>query len=206
MIRHFLAGAALLACSLIFTPALAAPTVGKPAPDFTATDALSGESVTLSELKGKLVVLEWNNPLCPFVKKFYSVGAMQQLQANATGKGVVWISINSNAPGKEGAMPTDADAQNFVTEKAAKPTYYLRDPDGTIGKQYEAKTTPHMFVIDRDGTLAYMGAIDNTPTADSADIATAKNYVTRALTAVTNGKKPAVTATRPYGCFVKYAD
>jgi peroxiredoxin len=194
----------LLSVFLFSTAALASVQIGAVAPDFTATDALSGKPVTLSKLRGKPVVLEWNNPNCPFVKKFYSVGAMQQLQENATKKGVIWISVNSSAEGKDGFLRTDKEAKEFVGNRNAHPTYYLRDPSGAIGKSYGAKTTPHMFVIDKDGNLAYMGAPDDTPTADPADIATAKNYVTRALKALTAGTTVAVTTTQPYGCFIKY--
>jgi peroxiredoxin len=198
---------AFFAASLfIASPSFANVKIGQPAPDFSAIDALSGKTVQLSELKGKLVVLEWTNPQCPFVKKFYSVGAMQKLQDNATHKNVVWISINSSAEGKEGHFANDKDAADAVSAKSAHPTHYLRDSNGKIGKLYGAKTTPHMFVIAKDGTLAYMGAIDDTPTADPADIATAKNYVTRALSALTQGKPVTATSSQPYGCFVKYKD
>lgn len=203
VIRHF---GVICATILLSTAALAEVKIGAPAPDFTGTDAITGKEVSLNSLKGKLVVLEWNNPNCPFVKKFYSVGAMQTLQQNATKKGVVWLSINSSAKGKEGYLADDAAARDFISDRNAYSTHYLRDDSGTIGKLYGAKTTPHMFVIDSKGSLAYMGAIDDTPTADSADIATAKNYVTRALQALTEGKDIAVKSTQPYGCFVKYAD
>lgn len=193
-----------VAAFLFAGTAHAEPKIGEPAPDFTATDALTSKPVVLSELKGKLVVLEWNNPQCPFVRKFYSVGAMQQLQANAAKKGVVWILVNSSAPGKEGHLKSAAEAKEFVSYRKAHPAHYIIDADGKIGHLYGTKTTPHMFVINKDGNLAYMGAIDNTPTADPADIATAKNYVYRALAALTEGKKVSVTNTQPYGCFVKY--
>lgn len=205
MAYRFTRPLALLITSIFMShAAMANVTVGAPAPDFTATDALSGTSVTLSDLKGKLVVLEWNNPDCPFVKKFYSVGAMQQLQQNAVKKNVVWISINSSAEGKEGYMADANAAKEAVSQRKAHPTHYVIDSAGTIGKLYSAKTTPHMFVIDTKGAVAYMGAIDDTPTADSADIATAKNYVTRALESLTTGTDIAVKSTQPYGCFVKY--
>jgi len=196
--------AILFSSMCVANAAMADVKIGAPAPDFTATDAMTGNDISLSALKGKLVVLEWNNPLCPFVKKFYSVSAMQTLQQNATKKGVVWISVNSSAEGKEGFMKDEAAVKDFIRERAAHPTHYIRDTSGSIGKLYGAKTTPHMFVIDSKGKLAYMGAIDDTPTADSADIATAKNYVTRALHALTEGEEVAVKSTQPYGCFVKY--
>ena len=174
------------------------------APEFSATDSLSGKLISLSNFKGKLVVLEWTNPQCPFVHKFYSVGAMQQLQQNATKKGVVWISINSSAKGKEGFLKTDADAATWHSEQKAKSTYYVRDTNGSIGKLYGAKTTPHMFVIDAGGMIAYAGAMDDKPTADTADIATAQNYVTTALASLTEGKPVTTAQTKPYGCSVKY--
>lgn len=205
MARQFIRKAAFfVAAALISTAAAAEVSVGKPAPDFTGTDVLSGEPVSLSDYKGKLVVLEWHNEGCPFVKKFYSVRAMQQLQKNAAEKGVVWITVNSSAEGKQGHYATAEDAKKYLTAKGAVPAHYIADTSGKIGHLYDAKTTPHMFVIDKEGTLAYMGAIDDTPTADSADIASAKNYVTRALRALNEGKPVAVTSTRPYGCGVKY--
>ena len=188
----------------LFSTVVMAASVGKPAPDFTSTDALSGKPVALSELKGKTVVLEWNNPQCPFVKKFYSVGAMQALQGKATKDGVVWIAVNSSAEGKEGFMKDASEAKAFVADKKAQPSHYLLDPKGTIGHAYGAKTTPHMFVIDGAGTLVYEGAIDSKSTADTADIATATNYVTEALASLKAGTPIKTTSTRPYGCFVKY--
>lgn len=204
MLKRYFATFIAVAC--LATAAHAAPKIGQPAPAFSGTDALSGETISLDALKGKLVVLEWNNPGCPFVKKFYGSNAMQTLQANATKRGVVWVSINSGAEGKQGYYATDAEAKADVAAHKAHPTYYLRDPEGTIGKAYDAKTTPHMFVIDSNGTLAYMGAIDSVPTADPAHIAEAKNYVTQALKALTAGKPVEVTTTKPYGCGVKYKD
>lgn len=207
MAHHALRRFAMFAAAmLVSSAALASPKIGAPAPEFTAQDAITGKEISLSDFKGKMVVLEWHNPECPFVKKFYSVGAMQQLQQNATKRGVIWIAVNSNAEGKQGSYESDDAAKQAMDDRNANATHYLRDRDGRIGKLYEAKTTPHMFVIDTDGKLAYMGAIDDTPTADSADIASAKNYVTRALDALSKGKKVAVTNSRPYGCFVKYAD
>jgi alkyl hydroperoxide reductase subunit AhpC len=188
-----------------FAPAaFALPEIGKPAPDFKATDVITGKPVQLSALKGRTVVLEWNNPQCPFVKKYYSVGAMQQLQARAAKQGVHWVSINSSAEGKEGYFATNDVARDALAERNAQPEFYVRDPKGEIGKLYDAKTTPHMFVIDKTGVLVYMGAIDSKPTADSADIATATNYVTEALHALKSGKPVKTSSTKPYGCFVKY--
>lgn len=201
MLRFF----TLLACGLLFTAtAHAAPVIGKPAPDFTATDALTGKPVHLAELKGKTVVLEWNNFHCPFVRKFYSVGAMQELQARSVKDGVVWISINSSAVGKEGYLADANAAKEAVASHNSNASHYLLDADGKIGHLYEAKTTPHMFVINREGTLAYMGAIDNQPSADPADIASARNYASMALKALAANKEIKTTVSKPYGCFVKY--
>ncbi|MES2985179.1 MAG: redoxin family protein [Pseudomonadota bacterium] len=195
--------ATFAATALLSTAALAL-TVGSPAPAFTSADTLSGKPIALADFKGKTVVLEWNNPDCPFVKKFYSVGAMQELQKTATADGVVWISINSSAPGKEGFLKEPGQAKSFVATQKAHPSYYLLDPAGTVGHAYGAKTTPHMFVIDAKGNLAYEGAIDNKPTADSADIATATNYVSEALKALKAGTPIKTATSQPYGCFVKY--
>jgi peroxiredoxin len=195
---------ALLATVFFATAAAATPVIGKAAPDFNGTDVISGKPVKLSELKGKTVVVEWNNFKCPFVKKFYSVGAMQKLQANAVKDGVVWISINSSAKGKEGNLATAKVAKETLEANHSAASHYLLDAEGTIGQAYEAKTTPHMFVIDKEGTLVYMGAIDDKPSADSADIASATNYVSEALTALKKGKAVKTASTQSYGCFVKY--
>lgn len=195
---------ALLMTAFLATTAVAEPVIGKPAPEFKAMDVLSGKPVALADLKGKTVVLEWNNFKCPFVRKFYSVGAMQKLQANTVKSDVVWVSINSSAKGKEGYLGSTAHAKEVIAENKSAASYYLLDADGTIGHAYEAKTTPHMFVIDKAGTLVYMGAIDSKPSADSADIASATNYVSEALTALRKGKEVKTTSTQSYGCFVKY--
>ena len=194
----------LILALFVSSAVMAAPVIGEAAPDFTGTDVISGKTLTLSDLKGKTVVLEWNNFNCPFVKKFYSVGAMQELQTRTVKDGVVWVSINSSAKDKEGYLPDAKAAKALLAEHKSHATYYLLDHDGKIGHAYEAKSTPHMFVIDQDGKLAYMGAIDNKPTADSADIASATNYVTEALKSLKAGKPVKVKQTRPYGCFVKY--
>lgn len=178
--------------------------VGKPAPDFTLTDS-NGKSHQLSSFKGKTVVLEWHNPECPFVKKHYNAGNMQAQQAAAKGDDVVWLSINSGAPGKQGALDGGA-ANAYLTEAKASPAGYLLDPEGTVGKLYAAKTTPHMYVIDGAGTLQYVGAIDSTPSPDSADIPNSTQYVSQALAELKAGKAVSVATTQPYGCSVKYAN
>jgi len=182
--------------------AQAAVAVGAPAPDFSATST-QGAAVSLSGLKGKIVVLEWTNHQCPFVRKYYNKGHMQQLQKTATADGVVWISINSSAAGKEGHVDA-ARANALTTERAAAPTHVVLDEKGEIGRLYGAKTTPHMFVINPEGALVYMGAIDSKPTPNTDDIASATNYVTAALAALKAGRAVEPAATQPYGCSVKY--
>jgi len=176
--------------------------IGQPAPEFTATDS-NGTSHKLSDFKGKLVVLEWNNPECPYVVKHYEPKNMQKLQETYTTKDVVWLTINSSASGKQGHV-TGEQANAYVTEQGAKPTAYLLDADGTIGKLYGAKTTPHMFVINKDGTLAYQGAIDDNDSFKPEDTATAKNYVAAALDSLLAGTPVETAETKAYGCSVKY--
>jgi len=176
--------------------------IGKTAPDFTLTDS-NGKSHKLSDFRGKHVVLEWLNPDCPFVKKHYGSGNMQKLQKEATAQGVVWLSIVSSAPGNQGNYPP-AEHNKLAKEKGANSTAILLDADGTVGKLYRAKTTPHMFVIGPKGEKLYDGAIDDKPTADQADVKGAKNYVMAALKEAKAGKKVTNPTTQPYGCSVKY--
>ena len=177
-------------------------TTGAAATDFTLTDT-SGASHKLSDFKGKTVVLEWVNHGCPFVVKHYSPGNMQGLQAESTGKGVVWLSICSSAEGKQGYYTAEG-WQKLNAEKGGKATAILLDPEGTVGKLYGAKTTPHMYVINAEGTLVYQGAIDDKPSTDSDDIPGAKNYVKAALDEVLAGQPVTTGQTKPYGCGVKY--
>jgi len=193
------AAAFLLAPAL---PARAAAVVGQPAPDFTLTDT-AGQPHALSATKGKFVVLEWTNYDCPFVGKHYGSGNMQALQKKYTGKGVVWLQVNSSAPGKQGAYDA-AHAAALSKEKGAASTAYLIDANGAVGRLYGAKTTPHMFVIDPRGTVVYAGAIDDTPSTDREDVPRAKNYVSAALDEAMAGKPVAVSSSQPYGCSVKY--
>jgi len=180
----------------------ASATVGKPAPEFTLTDT-NGKTHKLSDSKGKYVVLEWINHQCPFVKKHYDSGNMQALQKEWTGKEVVWYSINTSAPGKEGhTKPEEANA--LTQEKAAAPTALLLDTDGKVGKAYGAKTTPHMYVINPEGVLVYKGAIDDKASTDVEDVKGAKNYVSAALTEAQAGKPVSEPLTKEYGCSVKY--
>ena len=190
------------AFALSATAAVAAPTVGEPAPAFSAVDT-AGKTRALSEFKGKTVVLEWTNDGCPYVKKHYGAGNMQKLQQEATAGGTVWLTIISSAPGKQGYVDAAA-ANQLTTSRGAKPTAVLLDPKGDVGRAYEAQTTPHMFVIDKAGTLRYMGAIDDQPTTEAASLPNARNYVREALAAVGSGGKVAQTTTDPYGCSVKY--
>ncbi|MDZ4867842.1 MAG: thioredoxin family protein [Alphaproteobacteria bacterium] len=191
-----------VALALSATAAIAAPTIGEPAPAFSAIDT-AGKTRSLSEFKGKTVVLEWTNDGCPYVKKHYGAGNMQKLQQEATAGGSVWLTIISSAPGKQGHVDA-AGANQLTTSRGAKPSAVLLDPKGDVGRAYEAQTTPHMFVIDKAGTLRYMGAIDDQPTTEADSIPKARNYVREALAAVGSGGKVAQTATDPYGCSVKY--
>ena len=195
--------AAALGTALAFASSLhAAATVGQPAPAFTLTDT-KGTTHSLADFAGKTVVLEWFNHECPFVKKHYGAGNMQRQQAAATGKGVVWLTINSSAPGKQGHVNAE-QANAILGEWKASPTAFLLDHDGTVGQAYGAKTTPHMDVIDGEGVLRYNGAIDSNPSADPADIPGATQYVEAALGDLAANRAVARGTTQPYGCSVKY--
>ena len=183
-------------------PALAKVSIGQPAPDFTLTDS-NGKSRALSEFKGKVVVLEWHNPQCPFVGKHYGGGNMQKQQADATAAGVIWLTINSSATDRQGDI-TGAEANAYLAKVGAKPTAYLLDPSGLVGHLYGARTTPHMYVIDKAGVLAYMGGIDSIASTDQDDLAKATQYVPQVLAELAAGKPVSVTASEPYGCSVKY--
>ena len=180
----------------------AAPTVGQPAPAFTLKDE-TGKERSLADFKGKTVVLEWFNYGCPFVKKHYGSGSMQKLQKAATDDGVVWLSVVSSAPGKQGHLTPD-EAVAKKKEEGIGATALLLDENGDTGKLYGAKTTPEMFVIDREGVLVYKGAIDDQPTPDPATLDGARNYVVEALAALKAGKPVGAAETKPYGCSVKY--
>lgn len=182
--------------------AVASVKVGEPAPNFSLAGE-DGQNHSLADYKGKTVVLEWTNADCPFVKKHYSSGNMQSLQKTYTGKDVVWLSIISSAPGKQGNVDA-AGALSNIKEKGAAPSHVLLDSKGEVGRLYEAKTTPHMFIIDKSGKLAYAGGIDSEASADPADIATATPYVKSALDELLAGKPVTTAVTRPYGCSIKY--
>jgi peroxiredoxin len=192
-----------LVAAFSFTVTVLAASVGDSAPDFTGTDT-HGQTHKLSDYRGKFVVLEWTNNGCPFTQKHYNSGNMQSLQKEWTAKGVVWLTILSSAPGEQGYM-TAGDENAYMSKVHADPTAAILDPTGTIGREYSARTTPHMFVIDPSGKLIYAGAIDDHPTPDPEDIKSSKNYVSEALSEAMAGKPVATSSTRPYGCSVKYA-
>lgn len=183
-------------------PVHAAVEIGKPAPAIEATD-INGNAVNLADHKGEIVVLEWTNAECPFVVKHYDSGNMQKLQKAATEKGVKWITINSSAEGKQGNISAE-DAKTLIEEVGAAQTAYVQDPSGTIGQAYGAKTTPHMYVIDKDGNVAYAGAIDSNSSPRASTIEGAENYVMAAVDSLMAGEPVKTAETAPYGCAVKY--
>jgi peroxiredoxin len=196
--------AALLTC-LLGTASMtagAAPQIGQPAPDFTGTDS-KGHPVRLSQYRGKTVVLEWTNADCPFTRKHYTSGNMQSVQALAQKNGVVWLTVISSAPGKQGYVNGPA-ADALTQSRGAVPSAVLLDPSGTLGRKYDAKTTPHMFVIDKNGALQYMGGIDSIATPDISDIPHAEPYLKEAMLAVVQGSPVGHPVTKPYGCSIKY--
>ena len=181
----------------------AAAKVGEPAPGFTS-GATTGSPVSLGSYKGKIVVLEWTNHDCPYVRKHYETGNMQSLQREATGQGIVWLSVISSAPGTQGHV-TPAQADELTIARKATPTAVLLDDKGVVGRLYGATTTPHMYVVDKAGLLVYAGAIDDRPTSRRADVPGANNYVRAALEAVAAGQPVKTAVTRAYGCTVKYS-
>ena len=200
MIRTWIAGAALALG--IGSVAMATPEVGAEAPAFTGMTT-AGEEISLSDFEGKKVVLEWTNHDCPFVVKHYGSGNMQATQQSIVDDGAIWISVISSAPGKQGYV-SPAEADELTTSRGAVPTYVMLDPEGTIGHAYEAKTTPHMYIIDEGQTLQYMGAIDSIRSARPSDIPKATNYVTTAWDALQAGEAIDPASTTAYGCTVKY--
>ena len=205
--RDFLAAGlgitAILAVDVATQPgAFAQANVGAQAPAFTAADT-NGRTVSLADLKGKTVVLEWTNHQCPYVGKHYRGNNMQALQKKWTAQNVVWLSVISSAPGTEGYVSAE-QANKLTVERGAAPTAILLDPKGTVGHAYGARTTPHMYIIAGDGKLLYAGGIDDKQSAALDDLKSAKNFVDAALTEVTAGKPVSITTARPYGCSVKY--
>jgi len=191
-----------LAASLLVSVAAAEPQPGAPAPAFTLTD-LDGKAVSLADAKGKVVVLEWFNPSCPFVQRSHTKGSLKGMAKKETGDGVVWFAINSGAPGREG---TGVEVNRAAQKEYGLPHTILLDESGAVGKEYGATNTPNMFVIDSKGTLVYRGAIDNSPDAvgQSPEGGTLVNYVEQALEDVAAGRAVRTPATKPYGCSVKY--
>ncbi len=194
----------IAALALAAPAAYAAPVVGQPAPAFTAKDA-DGKTRSLSEFKGRTVVLEWTNDGCPYVQKHYKSGNMQGLQKGAAKDGVIWLTLISSAPGKQGYLD-GAQARGWTAANDAGSTALLLDPAGQVGHAYAAKTTPHMYIVDKAGKLAYMGGIDDRPTADPASLKGAKNYVSAALSDIKAGRPVATAVSKPYGCTIKYAE
>lgn len=201
--RKTLLSATFVGCvTLIVLSAVWAARVGDRAPDFTAT-ASNGKTFHLSDYHGKFVVLEWHNNGCPYVGKHYGSGNMQRLQKQWTARGVVWFTVISSAPGKQGYV-TASEENDYLAKMQAAPTAALLDPTGEIGHLYNAKTSPQMVVINPEGVVIYDGAIDNRPTTDLSDVTGATNYVNLALEQGMAGKPVQTAATRPYGCSVKY--
>ena len=180
----------------------ATPQIGEPAPDFTAIDS-RGNPVQLQAFRGKTVVLEWTNADCPYTRKHYDSGNMQSVQGLAQQNGVVWLTVISSAPGKQGYVNGPA-ADALTKSHKAVPAAVLLDPQGAVARLYAAKTTPHLFVIDKNGTLQYMGGMDSMATTDEADIARAEPYLKEAMLAVVQGNPVAHAVTKPYGCSIKY--
>jgi len=197
--------AAVSLLSLAAASVQAAAVIGQPAPDFSAKNA-TGNTVTLSSFKGKTVVLEWTNHLCPFVQKHYdNSGNIPALQQAATADGVVWLQLISSAPGKQGHVD-GATALKLNQDRKAVPTEVLLDESGQVGKLYEAQTTPHLYVVNADGVLVYKGGIDSIKSSKAEDIAKAQPYLKDALAAVKAGQPVKNAATAPYGCSIKYAE
>ena len=188
--------------ALVVSAAQAAVAPGQAAPEFSLVD-INGKAQKLSDYRGKYVVLEWFNSECPFVQKHYESGNMQALQARYTQKGVVWLGINSTSP-RHSNYRDPARSKSILNEWKSVPTAFVLDPDGKVGKQYSARTTPHMYVIDPKGMLVYVGGIDDKPSTSQRDIATAKNLVAAALDQSLGGKTVATPSAMPYGCSVKY--
>lgn len=194
--------AAVLLVLSVAVPAWATPTVGEAAPGFSVIDS-NGQMQNLSDYLGERVILEWTNHDCPYVRKHYGSGNMQSLQQDAVDAGYVWLSIISSAPGQQGYVSGE-EANALTASRGAAPSAVLLDPSGDVGRLYDARTTPHMYVIDEAGVLRYMGAIDDQPTTRRSSVAIANNYVRAAMANLAAGEDVAVTETTAYGCSVKY--
>ena len=202
MLRRTLVTLAAVAALCLAAKTHAAPAVGQPAPDFTLTDT-SGKTVHLSDFKGKLVVLEWFNPGCPYVRKHYNSANMQGTQKETGAKGVVWLAINSTENTSYDYL-VPAQLASWVTQQKAAPTQTLMDEEGTVGKAYGARTTPHMYIVNPQGTLIYAGGIDSIASSRPDDIRTAVNYVKQGVREALAGQPLSNATTRPYGCSIKY--
>lgn len=194
--------AAIITLNAGTQPAIAQARIGTPAPAFTLTDS-NGRALSLADFKGKTVVLEWTNHECPYVGKHYRGNNMQALQKKWTGQGVVWLTVISSAPGEQGHV-SPQQANKLTAERGAAPSAVVFDPTGKVGRAYTARTTPHMYVVNGDGALAYMGGIDDQPSSRLEDLKIAKNFVDQALSEIAQGKPVSVTSSRAYGCSVKY--
>lgn len=201
--QSFIAGLVLAGLSLAAGSALAqsGPRVGTPAPAFLALD-VEGRTRSLSEFAGKTVILEWTNHDCPYVRKHYNSGTMQNLQRDMTKEGIVWLSVVSSPPGEQGYVAA-AQAKELTASRNAAPSDLLLDPKGTMGRAYRAQTTPHMYIIDGKGTLVYAGAIDDKPSASAASLTGAKSYVRQAVAEMKAGKPVSEATTEAYGCAIK---
>ncbi len=200
--RKRLLNAGIGACAMVIAGVTAAaPSINAAAPEFTAVDS-NGMTHSLADFRGSAVVLEWTNHDCPFVVKHYQ-GNMQELQREAADEGVVWLTVISSRPGSQGYVSPE-EANELTSRRNAAPTAVLLDPEGSIGRAYGAQVTPHMYVIDEDGMLVYMGGIDDKPTSNPQDIPGATPYVRNALAALAAGQAVDPSQTRPYGCTVKY--
>jgi peroxiredoxin len=208
----FLAGTGLAGVAVIAKPGILEPSpawaaatakVGAPAPTFTAT-ATTGKGVSLADQRGKIVVLEWTNHDCPYVRKHYETNNMQAIQKEAAGQGVIWLTLISSSPGTQGYV-NPGQADELTSTRQASPTAVLLDPSGAVGKMYGATNTPHMYIVDKAGMLVYAGAIDDRPTSRRSDVQGAQNYVRLALEDVSAGRPVKMPVTRAYGCTVKYS-
>jgi len=193
---------ALLPPTPVGAEAASVARLGAPAPTFTLTDS-NGKALSLADFKGKTVVLEWTNHECPYVRKHYGGNNMQALQKKWTERGIIWLTVISSHPGAQGFVD-GLEANKLTQERGAAPTAVLLDPKGGVGRSYGAQVTPHMYVITGDGTLVYMGGIDDKPTTRLEDLKTARNFVDAALSEVVQGKAVSIKTSRPYGCTIKY--
>ncbi|KYG69496.1 alkyl hydroperoxide reductase [Bdellovibrio bacteriovorus] len=193
---------AMLLVTCASSLAMAEAKIGSPAPDFSVVDA-TGKTHKLADYKGKYVVLEWYNKDCPYVRKHYDSKNMQKIQGDMTAKNIVWLSVISSAPGKQGHLAA-TDAVKNAQKEGSKASAILLDEKGVMGKAYGAKTTPHMYLIDPQGVLRYNGAIDSNDSADPKTIASSENYIVRAVASAEKGEKIAKETSKPYGCSVKY--